>query len=315
MWDASGRAACVAELCEALGRSVHESRDPALVDITLNDEAIAALTLAAKLHGYGQLFLPEWLRQKQTKLDGTLDRIELIRLRMELRRRDVLAHYAESMREPHADTALLARQRDEALQDLAADLAFLEHVNRGTQRLLDGELARLKKLASTEITVGATTTRLITDAELALLSAREGIYSDEERRMLASALPDTIAKLEALPLPSHLSALPATVAGQRERMDGKGDPRGIAAAQLPITARIMAVACAFEELLRNAGAKPLSEILYLLATRKRDSQLDPLLVNLFLHHKLYLPLATRLLPAAQLDTPDEATLLAMRPLT
>src|SRR5690606_2921511 len=67
-----------------------------------------------------------------------------------------------------------------------------------------------------------------------------------------------------------------------ERWDGRGHPRGLAEEQIPIAARIIAVACRFDALVSSADADPARAVEDALAALAEEAggRLDPGLVSL-----------------------------------
>ena len=114
--------------------------------------------------------------------------------------------------------------------------------------------------------------------------------------------------LEALPFPEHLQRVPEIAGGHHERMDGKGYPRGIPAKELPIQARILAIADVFEALTANDRGyrKPntVPAALTIMAHMCKDGHIDPELLELFIQREAYLEYAHSSLLPEQLDTVD-----------
>jgi HD-GYP domain-containing protein (c-di-GMP phosphodiesterase class II) len=81
----------------------------------------------------------------------------------------------------------------------------------------------------------------------------------------------------------YLAAAAGIVADAHERLDGGGYPRGVPAAQVPIAARIIAVADAFDTMTRPRvfrDSRPPADALVEL-DRCAGTQFDPLVVDAF----------------------------------
>lgn len=152
--------------------------------------------------------------------------------------------------------------------------------------------------------------------ELHNLSISRGTLTEEERYVINDHIIQTIIMLEQLPFPKGLRRVPEFAGGHHERMDGKGYPRGVMAGDMPLQARILAVADVFEAL--TAGdrpyktAKTLSESLNIMSFMVKEGHLDPDLFNLFLREKVYLSYADVFLAPDQNDSTavDTEALLA-----
>ena len=153
--------------------------------------------------------------------------------------------------------------------------------------------------------------------ELYNLSIMRGTLTDEERYVINDHIVQTIIMLESLPFPRHLQNVPEIAGGHHERMDGNGYPRRLKGSDMSVLARIMAIADVFEAL--TAGdrpykkAKPLSEAVKIMGFMKRDNHLDPELMDLFLTSGVWRDYAKRFLLPEQIDEPDIAAVLAIKP--
>lgn len=153
--------------------------------------------------------------------------------------------------------------------------------------------------------------------EIHNLSISRGTLTSEERFIINDHIVQTIMMLESLPFPRHLSAVPEIAGGHHERMDGGGYPRRRMAGDMSLLSRIMAVADVFEALTAcdrpYKKAKSLSEAIRILGSFKRNGHLDPDLVDLFLTSEVWKHYAERFLNPEQLDQPDIAAIVGIRP--
>jgi len=150
--------------------------------------------------------------------------------------------------------------------------------------------------------------------ELHNLLVEQGTLTPEERFKINDHIVQTIIMLEHLPFPSHLEQVPAIAGGHHESMNGKGYPRRLTGAQLPLTARMMMIADIFEALTAAdrpyKKAKTLSESLLIMARMARDGHIDPELFRLFLDHEVYLEYARDYLRPEQSDRVEKDRILA-----
>ncbi len=150
--------------------------------------------------------------------------------------------------------------------------------------------------------------------ELHNLCIERGTLTEEERYLINDHIVQTILMLEHLPYPPHLRDVPNIAGGHHEKMDGTGYPRGLTAAQMPLTARMMAVADIFEALTAGdrpyKAAKTLSESLAIMKRMAKEHHIDNDLFRLFIQSGVYSEYAERFLTPAQIDAVDEVALLA-----
>jgi HD-GYP domain-containing protein (c-di-GMP phosphodiesterase class II) len=118
----------------------------------------------------------------------------------------------------------------------------------------------------------------------------------------------SIKMLSQLPFSKTLKKVPEYAGGHHEKLNGKGYPNGLSAEQLPLQARIMAVADIFEAL--TAPDRPyrepmtLSQSLKIMGFMVKDEELDGRIVDLLKESGLVFTYANRELRKDQLDVAE-----------
>ncbi|MBD1566352.1 hypothetical protein HC729_12595 [Vibrio sp. S12_S33] len=114
--------------------------------------------------------------------------------------------------------------------------------------------------------------------------------------------------LEQLPFPSSMQNIPSIAGGHHEKMDGTGYPMGLKVEEMPLTARIMAIADIFEALTSSdrlyKKAKTLSESINIMSFMAKDQHIDVQLFTLFLTSGIYQQYAEQFMAAEQIDSVD-----------
>ena len=153
--------------------------------------------------------------------------------------------------------------------------------------------------------------------EIYNLSISRGTLTAEERYRINDHIVQTIMMLESLPFPKHLKAVPELAGGHHEKMDGTGYPKRLKGNEMSAVARMMAIADVFEALTAAdrpyKKAKKISESIKIMGFMKRDNHLDPELLDLFLTTGVWRDYAQRFLQAEQIDEPDIAAVLNIKP--
>ena len=153
--------------------------------------------------------------------------------------------------------------------------------------------------------------------ELYNLGIRRGTLTDEDRFKINDHIVQTLIMLRSLPWPEHLARVPEIAATHHEKLDGKGYPRKLPAAQLTIADRVMAVADIFEALTAAdrpyKTAKTLSESLRIMAFMAKDQHIDAELFRYFLRSGLWQKFADEFMLPQQRDTVDVAALEKLLP--
>ncbi len=149
--------------------------------------------------------------------------------------------------------------------------------------------------------------------EIYNLSIGRGTLTAEERFKINDHIVQTIAMLEQLPFPKHLSRVPEFAGGHHETMIGNGYPRKLSKEDMSLPARIMAIADIFEALTAvdrpYKPAKTLGESVRIMSFMNKDQHIDPDLFALFLKSGVYKTYADRFLKPEQIDEVDIAQYL------
>ncbi len=144
--------------------------------------------------------------------------------------------------------------------------------------------------------------------ELYNLEVGRGTLTAEERYKINDHIMQTIIMLEKLPYPKHLRDVPLIAGCHHETMDGKGYPKRLIREQMPLTARMMAVADIFEALTASdrpyKQAKTLGEAIRIMSFMKKEQHIDADLFDLFLSSGIWLEYGRRHLQPEQLDEVD-----------
>ncbi len=283
-----------------LARALNEDNGPLFGELNFTDKQFKELEMAAWLHDCGKITTPEYVVDKHTRLEALSDRIHLVDARLEILRRD--QGKAQVEENPGVTVSPLFNINE--MQE------FIHACNSGGSFIDDEARERLAELS--KITVHykgqAEGVPLLSDNELYNLSIARGTLTNEERNVINNHVAVSIRMLESLPFPEHLRRVPEIAGGHHERMDGKGYPRGIPAAELPVQARILAIADVFEALTANDRGyrKPntVSAALTIMAYMCKDGHIDPDLLELFILREAYLEYTHSLLLPEQIDTVD-----------
>ncbi len=141
--------------------------------------------------------------------------------------------------------------------------------------------------------------------ELHNLSVSRGTLTPEERYRIDNHIVQTIIMLSSLPWPRHLRKVPDIAGGHHEKPDGTGHPRRLAKEELPLEARMMAVADIFEALTAPdrpyKKPKPLSEALDIMRAMAERDHIDPDVFDLFVRSGVCGEYAQQYLDPRQID--------------
>ncbi|WP_196795125.1 HD family phosphohydrolase [Mariprofundus ferrooxydans] len=289
--------------------------DKQLEHFTLDEQSRYELEIAAWLHDCGKVTTPEYIVDKATKLETIFDRIHIIDGRFALLRREAELKYEFARKQATPDESAIAAAENifhQTIQQLEDDRAFLHHINTGGEFMQEEDQQRVRQIAlQTCRDANGEIIPLLNSDEVENLTIAKGTLTSSEREVINNHAVMTIKMLEELPFPEYLKKVPEFAGGHHERMDGKGYPKGLSADQLPMQARIMAIADIFEALTGNRPYKKamtLSTALKVLGYMKLDNHIDPELFDIFIRDKVYEEYVQKYLKPEQIDHVDESNI-------
>ncbi|MGZ8218026.1 GAF and HD-GYP domain-containing protein [Methylomagnum sp.] len=305
----------VPDITMLLAEAAHRNEVGPLKDFHMTEADRYELEIAGWLHDCGKIATPEYVMDKATKLETIFDRIEVVDARYEILLRDMeIAHLKERLAAAERGETVDGRAYHALCEELAAERAFLRRCNTGGEFMSPEDKARVRRIGARVWRRNGETLPLLGDDEIENLCISRGTLNDRERKVINNHIVVTIDMLESLPFPRHLRNVVEYAGGHHERMDGKGYPKGLRRDEMSVQARILGIADIFEALTASdrpyKPGKKLSESLGIMARMKRDGHIDPDLFDIFVREKVYLEYAKKYLDPAQIDSVDEAALLA-----
>lgn len=289
----------------SLARAVNADDGQVFGETSFSQKELEELELAAWLHDCGKITTPDYVVDKQTRLETIFDRIELIDVRIEILRRDIEIARLRRLLGDEGDTA------DEvmSLDGLTEMQVFLRQCN--SAGFVDDQMR--EKIAeygrhAYQVYGQELPQPFLTEDEIYNLSVAKGTLTDEERKVINNHIEATIRMLSVLPFPKQISRVPEIAGGHHERMDGRGYPQQTPAGELSIQARMLAIADVFEALTASdrmyREPNTLFDALGIMAFMCKDGHFDPNLFKLFLTQEVYLDYARNTLQPAQIDDVD-----------
>ncbi|MDD5167521.1 MAG: HD domain-containing protein [Syntrophales bacterium] len=284
----------VADLTMAIVERINAKGDGPFANLHFSEDQLQELRLAAWLHDVGKITTPEYVVDKATKLETIYDRIENLKIRGELLKRDrIIELLREKLKK--TDLAEICDQdsdNDPYIMVLHDDINFLQKINRGSESLSDEQLARLKEIGKRKLNIDGKLQFFLTDEELENLSIRRGTLNEKERDIINNHVRVTHKMLSKLPFPKKLRHVADYAGAHHERLDGTGYPAGLKNGDLSIQSRILALADVFEALTAKdrpyKKGKTVKEAVSIMKDMVRDRHLDADLFDLFLQEKIYL---------------------------
>ena len=324
----------VAALGEAISASLGNWQEGMYGDIQFDEEEMAEIRLAGWLHDIGKITTPEHIVSKQVKLQFVMDRFELIADRFSSKIKDarieMLEQQLKAVREGADDNALelIERQYQAQQATLTKKLQSLFGANRGGESVSDEVVKLVEELAATPVQRYFATDvaiehgypmvkqvmeteepgQLVDDWERENLLIDRGTLNRGERDAINLHADRSWRWLMALPFPRKQKRLPLYAGAHHEHLNGSGYPNGIDGKDMPMQARILAIADIYEALVAPdrpyKGPMKLSVALGILGDMVKQGKLDGELMRIFLLSGDYLKYAEEYLESEQIDEVD-----------
>lgn len=288
---------------------INSDVDDMYKDFSFSDDEMDELYVAAWLHDFGKVATPDHIMNKSTKLQGLYDKIDQVKLRFEILKRDIMIDMYEEKSGKLDQTTI-----SDKLDKVKNDFIFLEKSNLGGEYMSKELQNKVYEIAKNKITIDNELQPILSDKEVDFLTISRGTLSEEDRQIMENHVSLSYELLDKLPYPEHLKQVPFYAGCHHEKLNGEGYPNGYKEEQLPLQARIIAIADVFEGL--TAPDRPykkpykLSKALKILKFMVNDGEIDPTLFRLLITKKLYLKYAHENLDSEQIDVIDEKELLS-----
>lgn len=312
----------VVDLTMMMAEKVDAMTEGPFADVHFSEEDLEEIKLAAWLHDVGKITTPESVVDKSNKLETIFDRVHLVAQRFDLIAK---AMEAEGLRQAlemvragagAEDLKAVEEKTAAALAELAEEKAFILSCNEPGEFMSDDRIARMRAIGARTYPVGGADMPYLTDNEMENLSIRKGTLTGDERKVIENHATMTGKILGELPFPKKLARVPQYAAAHHEKVDGSGYPLGLGGTDLPLQARIMAVADIFEALTAKdrpyKKPMPLSQAVKILGFMKKDKHVDADVHDLFLASGLFREYARKELNPEQYDQVDPDPELKLR---
>ena len=301
----------VPEITMMIANAINDAEKGAFKSFKFNEEEMEELFVAGWLHDFGKVATPEHVMNKSTKLEGLYDKIDHIKVRFEVLKRDIKIKYYDLIY--NHNNKSLKNKMNEEINKADNDLEFIIKCNTGGEFFSDELKERVKNISKNKIYFNGKFQNILTEEEIDFLTLERGTLSKKERQIMENHVSLTYELLDKLPYPKHLNNVPFYAGCHHEKINGEGYPNGYSGDELPIQARIIALADVFEGLTAPdrpyKDGYPLSKAMNILRFMTLDDELDKDIFNLFINQKVYLKYAEENIKDSQIDKINEKDLL------
>ena len=136
-------------------------------DFDLDEDQWYELHIAAWLHDCGKVTTPVHVVDKSTKLETIADRVDMVRDRFELLKRDAEIAFLKKLAKPKADKKKLKSKFDAEIVRMDDDCAFISESNIGGEFMDPEKQERVEKIAARTYTdASGNTARFLSEEEV-----------------------------------------------------------------------------------------------------------------------------------------------------
>jgi len=252
------------------------------------------INISAWMHDIGKIATPDLVMEKSTKLESSIDKIEVIKDRFELIKKDLEIEYLKAKLE---GIDIEEVQLNSAIEKLSSDFEKLASYNIGGEYLAQESVDFIQNMAHTPLKVFNKTYILLTQEEANLLSIQRGTLSDSDRATINRHALITLNMLNKLYLPKKYKDIPQISGNHHEKINGKGYPKGLKGDEISFEARILAIADIFEAI--TAKDRPykkpnsITTSMEIIHKMSDEGDLDAQIVEFLESSKLYLEYAKK----------------------
>ncbi len=292
-----GHSERVATLTVALAKKVDRIDYGKFKQIKFTREEIQQINYAGLLHDFGKIGVREDVLIKAKKLfphelDAVKNRFKIFKQATELQysKEKVLCLLKEERERALSIISSWDQETRERVQELDRFFQIICEVNEPTVLKQTG-FEMLKQISTIEFSENGNHQKLLTSKEIEVLSIPRGSLSNEERIEIESHVNHTFNFLSKIPWTSELKRVPQIASGHHEKLDGSGYPNGLASDEIPIEAKMMAIADIYDALTAwdrpYKRAVPVDKALEILQWEVKDGKIDSDLFQIFLDAKIY----------------------------
>lgn len=286
-------------------------------DFKMTEDERYELFIAGWLHDCGKVATPPHVVDKGTKLETITDRIETVKTKFELLRRDAEINFLNKKigmnGSINGKMEEIETEYKKRLDQINEDEAFIEKCNVGGEFMEKELQQRVINISKYDYSFKGEKMPFLSEDEVRNLNIAKGTLLPEEREIINDHIVITIEMLDQLPYPKNLRNVPEFAGGHHEKLDGTGYPKGLMEKEMSVQAKMMAIADIYEALTAAdrpyKDGKKLSMAMRIMGFMKKDYHIDKELFEIFVKEGVYKKYAKDYVKKNQIDEVDHEALL------
>jgi HD-GYP domain-containing protein (c-di-GMP phosphodiesterase class II) len=278
----------VTRLCQLLAEEINAAETGSFAGFLFTDDQLKQLTMAGWLHDIGKIATPLEVMNKATRLDTSLPLVlQRLDLYLEQEKNRMLKHRLKLWSTGKGEETIALEKTDlERLKEIR-EIKQLVIKADNPATFVDQDLRhQLEAIARRAYhNDEENLLPLLTGEELTCLTIPRGTLTEAERQIMEDHVLVTEKMLSKIPFTKKLSQVPELARMHHEHLDGKGYPRQLIGDQIPLEARILAIADIFDALTASdrpyKKGMPAEKALTTMTDMVNEGKLDGDLLGLF----------------------------------
>lgn len=241
----------VSNLACIIAEKINETNEGPFKDEYFDEERLKSLVMSGWLHDIGKIATPLEVMNKASRLDQRLPLvIQRIDYAIEKEQRLSLQNQLELLKSGKEKEVFQEEKELHKRVDRLSTVRDLVVKTNNADTFVDDDLRKqLTDAGKIMFYDEEDTYRCLLDKEeLDCLLIPKGTLTTEERQIIEEHVVITENMLSKVPFSRKLASVPMHACMHHESLDGKGYPRGYCAGEIPLEARILAVADIFDAL-------------------------------------------------------------------
>ena len=282
----------VSALALILAQYINDDKSGFYKDVSFTKDEFKEIEIASWIHDIGKITVPEHKLDKATKLETTFDRIEYLKAKFEIRKRDLKIRLLEyqlknsDFKEGRLDEFIAYEEKtNKEIGVLEKNVEFLETNNVGKEFMPLSITKSVIEMSLETLEINGKKEKLINSDEVMNLAIQAGTLTFKEKEIVKKHAFVGFELLGQLSFPDNLKDAVDIACNHHECLNGKGYPRGLTAEHLTVKDRIMILADIFEALTSAdrpyKDAKNLSETFKILGYMVKDGNIDADMIKFF----------------------------------
>jgi HD-GYP domain-containing protein (c-di-GMP phosphodiesterase class II) len=287
-----GHSSRVANLTLGLAEAVNKETSGTFAEVRFTPDQLKEIRYASLLHDFGKVGVREEVLVKATKLYPA--QLEELRHRFIFAKRTLKSEMLRALIEYLLANGAYGYQDQKlsltaGLEQQWAELdCFWDTIQQANIPTVNseagfGELAKIAERSYTAI--DGTRQPLLYESEVRLLSIRKGSLDENERAQIEAHATTTFRFLNQIPWTNEVRGIPLIARAHHEKLNGTGYPQGLSGTDIPLQARMIAIADIYDGLTAfdrpyKKAASP-EQALAILQDAVADGEIDPELFRLF----------------------------------